>query len=82
MNRLRQSAGVLLRLPGWGLIGLVRLYQWLLSPLLGHNCRYQPTCSEYFIESVKKYGALRGSFRGFLRICRCHPWHPGGYDPP
>ena len=82
MNTLRQAVRILLRLPGWGLIGLVRLYQWLLSPLLGHNCRYQPTCSTYFIESVKKYGVLRGSFRGILRICRCHPWHPGGYDPP
>lgn len=82
MNPLRQSADALRRLPGWGLIGLVRVYQWLLSPLLGHNCRYQPTCSEYFIESVKKYGTLRGSFRGVLRICRCHPWRPGGYDPP
>ncbi|MEN6498677.1 MAG: membrane protein insertion efficiency factor YidD [Thermoguttaceae bacterium] len=82
MNTLRRTGEVLVRLPGWGLIGLVRLYQWLISPLLGHNCRYQPTCSVYFIESVKKYGALRGSFRGVLRILRCHPFHPGGYDPP
>jgi len=82
MNTLRRTAEILIRLPGWFLIGLVRLYQWLLSPLLGHNCRYQPTCSVYFIESVKKYGALRGSFRGILRILRCHPFHPGGYDPP
>lgn len=82
MNTLRQAGAVLLRLPGWGLIGAVRLYQWLLSPLLGHNCRYEPTCSAYFIEAVKKYGAVKGSFRGVLRICRCHPWHPGGYDPP
>jgi putative membrane protein insertion efficiency factor len=82
MNTLRRTGEILIRLPGWILIGLVRLYQWLISPLLGHNCRYQPTCSVYFIESVKKYGALRGSFRGILRICRCHPFHPGGYDPP
>lgn len=82
MNMLRRTAEILIRLPGWILIGLVRLYQWLISPLLGQNCRYQPTCSVYFIESVKKYGALRGSFRGILRILRCHPFHPGGYDPP
>lgn len=82
MNTLRRTAEILIRLPGWILIGLVRIYQWLISPLLGHNCRYQPTCSVYFVESVKKYGALRGSFRGILRILRCHPFHPGGYDPP
>ena len=69
-------------IPGWVLIGMVRLYRFALSPLLGRHCRFQPTCSEYFIESVRKYGAIRGGWRGVLRICRCHPWHPGGYDPP
>jgi hypothetical protein len=69
-------------MPGRVLIGMARLYQWLLSPLFGRHCRFQPTCSEYFIESVRKYGAARGAWRGILRICRCHPWHPGGYDPP
>lgn len=69
-------------LPGRVLIGVVRLYQWLLSPLLGRHCRFQPTCSVYFIESVRKHGVIRGACRGILRICRCHPWHPGGYDPP
>lgn len=64
------------------LILLVRLYQVILSPLLGGHCRYQPTCSVYFIEAVRKYGALKGAWRGVLRIARCHPWHPGGYDPP
>ena len=72
----------LVRAPGWMLIGLARLYQKLLSPLLGRRCRFEPTCSTYFIESIRKYGAIRGTFRGILRICRCHPWHPGGYDPP
>jgi putative membrane protein insertion efficiency factor len=61
---------------------LVRLYQRLLSPLLGPHCRFTPTCSQYFIESVRKHGALRGSWRGVLRILRCHPFHPGGFDPP
>ena len=69
-------------LPGWVLIGMVRVYQWTLSPLLGRHCRFHPTCSVYFIESVRKYGALKGTWRGVLRIGRCHPWHPGGYDPP
>ncbi len=72
----------LLNIPAWLLIGLVRLYQWLISPLLGQRCRFVPSCSEYFIESVRKYGVIRGSLRGIWRICRCHPWNPGGYDPP
>jgi putative membrane protein insertion efficiency factor len=64
------------------LIGLVVLYKMTLSPLLGRHCRFQPSCSTYFRESVAKYGALRGSIRGIARIGRCHPFHPGGYDPP
>jgi putative membrane protein insertion efficiency factor len=69
-------------LPGWLLIAAVRGYQFFLSPVLGRQCRFSPTCSEYFIQAVKKYGALRGVPRGLWRICRCHPFHPGGYDPP
>ena len=69
-------------LPSWLLIGAARIYQWTLSPLFGPACRYQPTCSEYFVVSVKKYGAVRGVWRGVRRICRCHPLYPGGYDPP
>jgi len=65
-----------------GLIALVVLYKLTLSPLLGRHCRFQPTCSSYFRRSVEKYGAFRGSLRGLGRICRCHPWQPGGYDPP
>lgn len=64
------------------LIGLVRIYQLTLSPLLGQNCRFYPTCSSYFIQAVEKYGPISGSLRGVARICRCHPFHPGGYDPP
>lgn len=72
----------LIAAPAWLLIGAVRLYQLLLSPLLGRRCRFTPTCSQYFIQAVRKYGAVRGALRGILRICRCHPFHPGGYDPP
>ena len=64
------------------LVGLCRLYKLTLSPLLGRHCRFEPTCSVYFREAVLKYGGLRGAARGLRRICRCHPWHPGGYDPP
>jgi uncharacterized protein len=69
-------------MPGRALIIVVRVYQWTLSPLLGRHCRFQPSCSKYFIGAVQKYGAMRGTWRGILRICRCHPWNPGGYDPP
>jgi uncharacterized protein len=79
---LRQVLTFLIRLPGLILIGLVRLYQIFLSPMLGRYCRFQPTCSQYFIEAVRKYGAIRGALKGIWRICRCNPWMPGGYDPP
>jgi putative membrane protein insertion efficiency factor len=82
MRRLHGITRRLLSLPGWALIGLVKAYQVCLSPVLGKNCRFQPTCSQYFIESVRKYGSIRGAWRGIARICRCHPWNPGGHDPP
>jgi putative membrane protein insertion efficiency factor len=64
------------------LIGLIRIYQYTLSPLLGNACRFEPSCSRYMIQSLRKYGLLRGLARGLRRLSRCHPWHPGGYDPP
>jgi putative membrane protein insertion efficiency factor len=72
----------LARLPALVVIALVRGYQILLSPLLGGQCRFHPSCSQYFILAVEKYGAISGSVRGLWRILRCHPFHPGGYDPP
>jgi uncharacterized protein len=69
-------------LPSWIVILLVRIYQWTLSPLVGRQCRFQPTCSNYMIGAVQKYGALRGAAKGLWRICRCHPWNAGGFDPP
>ena len=77
-----QLASAIWHLPRVLLIGLVKVYQWTLSPLVGRQCRFQPTCSAYFIEAVRKHGAVSGLVRGVLRICRCHPFHPGGYDPP
>lgn len=64
------------------LVLLVVFYRHTLGLLLGGHCRFEPSCSEYFIQAVRKYGPLRGAVRGLARIGRCHPWHPGGYDPP
>ncbi len=72
----------LVGLPMWTLIAMVRAYQYTIGPLLGRHCRFRPSCSNYFIQAVLKYGAVSGSLRGIWRICRCHPFHPGGYDPP
>jgi len=59
----------------------VRGYQKFISPLFPQTCRFYPSCSAYFIQAVEKYGALKGSYLGIKRILKCHPFHPGGYDP-
>jgi putative membrane protein insertion efficiency factor len=64
------------------LVLMVRGYQLGIRPFLPAVCRFTPSCSEYFILAVRKHGPLRGAWRGVCRIGRCHPWHPGGYDPP
>ncbi len=63
------------------LVWLIRLYQRAFSPAMGRNCRYSPTCSAYAAEALTEYGLLRGTWMGLRRIGRCHPMHPGGYDP-
>lgn len=63
------------------LILFVNAYRLLLSPILGNNCRYHPSCSEYALTALKRYGAIQGSWLAAKRIGRCHPWHPGGLDP-
>jgi putative membrane protein insertion efficiency factor len=63
-------------------IGLIRVYQVTLSPLLGNVCRFEPSCSRYMVEALRKYGLLLGLAKGLRRLSRCHPWNPGGYDPP
>ena len=62
-------------------VSLINFYKYLISPLLGNNCRYLPTCSEYTKESVKKFGIISGVWLGLKRIIRCHPWGKSGYDP-
>ena len=63
------------------LITIIRGYHKFLSPFLGNNCRFNPTCSEYFILAVEKYGVFKGIYLGGKRIVKCHPFNPGGYDP-
>ncbi|NOZ25898.1 MAG: membrane protein insertion efficiency factor YidD [Nitrospirae bacterium] len=60
---------------------LIKGYKLLLSPLMPQSCRFVPTCSDYSIEAINKYGALRGGLLSVKRILKCHPFHPGGYDP-
>ncbi len=63
------------------LIGLVRIYQWFISPFLPPSCRFYPTCSHYAIEALQRHGALKGFWLALRRVTRCHPWNPGGHDP-
>ena len=63
------------------LLAGVRGYQYLVSPMLGNNCRFYPSCSDYAREALERHGSLRGSWLAVRRLCRCQPFHPGGYDP-
>ncbi|MDX9858054.1 MAG: membrane protein insertion efficiency factor YidD [candidate division Zixibacteria bacterium] len=63
------------------MIALIYLYRYTLSPIIGNQCRFDPTCSHYAEDALRKYGALRGSWLAIRRILRCHPWHDSGYDP-
>lgn len=69
------------KLLAWPFLALLLLYRWTLSPFLGINCRFQPTCSEYAREALRTYGLPRGAWLAARRIARCHPWGPSGYDP-
>ena len=62
-------------------IALIKLYQWIISPWLKPSCRYTPTCSQYGIEALKKYGPIKGLWLTVKRIAKCHPWGGHGYDP-
>jgi hypothetical protein len=65
----------------WPLVLAIRAYQLTISPMLGNRCRFYPSCSDYSMEALQRHGLLRGLWLGVRRIGRCHPWHPGGYDP-
>ena len=64
-----------------GLVGLLRVYRWVISPLLGPNCRFQLSCSAYAEEALRRHGFWRGLWLAVCRVGRCHPWHAGGWDP-
>lgn len=72
----RLSSGV-----SWAVMMAIRAYQCGISPFLPRSCRYAPTCSEYTLQAVVRFGAMRGLWLGLRRVARCHPWHEGGYDP-
>jgi uncharacterized protein len=59
----------------------IRIYQWTDSPMLGPRCRFHPSCSNYALEAINRFGVLRGGWLAVKRLGRCHPWHPGGFDP-
>lgn len=79
---MRRVISTLGRLPRYLCIGLVRAYQFLLSPHMPRSCRYHPTCSTYAIQAFRQYGALKGLALTVYRLLRCHPWGGHGYDPP
>ncbi|MDQ8052370.1 MAG: membrane protein insertion efficiency factor YidD [Pedobacter sp.] len=72
---------IILSLFSWLFLGIIRLYQLLLSPILGASCRFTPTCSQYGIEAIKKHGPFKGGWLTLKRIASCHPWGRHGHDP-
>jgi putative membrane protein insertion efficiency factor len=73
-NRLTRTLGTFF-------VVLIRAYQVCLSPFLGPCCRFYPSCSQYAVDAIRRYGPVKGSGLALRRLLRCHPWHPGGYDP-
>lgn len=63
------------------MLAMIRFYKGYISPFLGPRCRFYPTCSQYTYEAIEKYGPFKGLYLGIKRISKCHPFHPGGYDP-
>ncbi|QQL50615.1 membrane protein insertion efficiency factor YidD [Mucilaginibacter ginkgonis] len=78
---MRAIVKLLKTLAGYFFISLIKVYQYLLSPLFGVSCRYTPSCSQYGVEAIKKYGAFKGGWLTLKRIGTCHPWGGNGHDP-
>lgn len=81
VNLTGHGMKVLLRILSLPFIALIKLYQWIISPMLGPKCRFTPTCSQYAIEALKKHGVFKGLWLTVKRLSRCHPWGGHGYDP-
>ena len=77
-----EAMAMLRQAPRMAAIALIRVYQIVISPMLGPRCRFTPSCSHYACACLRDHGLLRGSWLTTRRLSRCHPWHPGGYDPP
>ena len=82
LTTVRLVAIRVMEFPGQCMIFCVRIYQRGISPLIGPSCRFQPSCSEYMVQAIRKYGAVRGGIKGVWRIMRCNPFGGGGFDPP
>lgn len=78
---MKKIIGFIIKLPANILILLIKIYQYTLSPFIGRNCRYTPTCSNYGIEAIRKYGAIKGGWLTIKRVASCNPWGGSGYDP-
>ncbi|AFH50481.1 Hypothetical protein IALB_2778 [Ignavibacterium album JCM 16511] len=78
---IKETINKILKLLAFPFIILIKIYQIFISPLFPSSCRYTPTCSQYTLEALKKYGLLKGLWLGIKRISRCHPWGGSGYDP-
>ena len=63
------------------LVQFIKFYRYVISPWVGHHCRFHPTCSSYALTAIERFGALRGSYLTLVRLSKCHPWHEGGLDP-
>ncbi|MHB8155817.1 MAG: membrane protein insertion efficiency factor YidD [Desulfocucumaceae bacterium] len=77
----KRAFSFIINLPVYGAVGLIKLYRKFISPIKPPTCRFYPTCSQYAIESLERYGIIVGAFKALFRILKCHPFHPGGYDP-
>ena len=80
-SKLTNVASYALRLPSFGLLGLIWFYRRFVSPAMPPSCRFTPTCSRYSLDAVKRYGFFKGGWLAFWRVLRCNPFHKGGYDP-
>lgn len=84
MRALARSGDSYSASQGWSTLAarlLLRLYRLVLAPLLGNNCRFEPSCSRYAEQALERFGLIRGTSMSLRRLLRCHPWNPGGYDP-